>query len=117
MLTRIEAERTKHKLPREKLVDQLGVSMKTYSDWINERHDIPGIKLIRLSQILGCSAETLLQSDKQDRLPISGYTIIIVETDEENPVQIAAIESDNICVAKGYRVRLKPVYERYSALS
>lgn len=34
---------------------------------------------------------------------------IIVETDEENPVTIATITSDETIVAAGYRVRQKPV--------
>ena len=36
---------------------------------------------------------------------------MIVETDEENPVAIACIDADNINVAKGYRVRLRPNYD------
>lgn len=110
MLTRIEAERIKHHLTREELVKQIGVSMKTYSDWVNERHDIPGKKLIGLSQIFGCPADILLQSSNEEQLPLSSYTRIVVETDEENPVQIAIVESDNVHAAEGYRVRLTPKY-------
>lgn len=39
---------------------------------------------------------------------ITGYTKIVVETDEENPVTIATVDADNIEVAEGYRVRLTP---------
>jgi len=41
---------------------------------------------------------------------ISGYTRIIVESDEENPEKIAEITADNVDVADGYRVRLRPDY-------
>ena len=110
MLTQIEAERIRHHLTREELIKQIGVSMKTYSDWVNERHDIPGKKLIRLSQIFGCPADILLQSSNGERMPLSSYTRIVVETDEENPVQIATVESDSVHAAEGYRVRLTPKY-------
>ena len=41
---------------------------------------------------------------------IRGWTRIVVETDEENPTPIATITEDNIEMADGYRVRLRPVY-------
>ena len=48
---------------------------------------------------------------KDETLPeIRGWTRIIVETDEENPVTIATITEDDIDMADGYRVRLRPVY-------
>ena len=72
--------------------------------------DVPGKKLIRLSQIFGCPADILLQSSNEDQLPLSSYTRIVVETDEENPVQVAIVESDNVHAAEGYRVRLTPKY-------
>ena len=36
---------------------------------------------------------------------------IVVETNEKNPVPIARITPNNIDVANGYRVRLKPMTE------
>lgn len=39
------------------------------------------------------------------------YTKIVVETDEENPVTIAEITSEEINTADGYRVRLTPKYD------
>ena len=41
---------------------------------------------------------------------IRGWTRIIVETDEKDPVVIATITEDDIDMADGYRVRLRPVY-------
>lgn len=38
------------------------------------------------------------------------YTKIVVETDEENPVTIAVIQSNSVDTVKGYRVRLTPKY-------
>lgn len=53
------------------------------------------------------------KKSKEETLPeIRGWTRIIVETDEENPVTIATITADETDVADGYRVRFRPVYER-----
>ena len=41
---------------------------------------------------------------------IEGFSKLTVETDEENLVTIATIDEDEIWVAGGYRVRLKPKY-------
>lgn len=50
---------------------------------------------------------------RKENLPeIRGWTRIIVETDEKDPVVIATITADETDVADGYRVRLRPVYER-----
>ena len=35
---------------------------------------------------------------------------IVVETDEENPITIAEITSEEVNIADGYRVRLTPEY-------
>lgn len=42
---------------------------------------------------------------------IAGIIKITVETDEENPVTIAQITENEINVADGYRVRMKPDYQ------
>ena len=48
---------------------------------------------------------------KDETLPeIRGWTRIIVETDEKDPVVIATITADETDMADGYRVRLRPVY-------
>ena len=41
---------------------------------------------------------------------IRGWTRIVVETDEKDPVFIATITEEDIDMADGYRVRLRPVY-------
>ena len=42
---------------------------------------------------------------------LEGYTLLVIETDEENPVTIASVDADSINVAQGYRVRLRPSYD------
>lgn len=44
---------------------------------------------------------------------LKDYAKIVVETDEENPITIAEITSDEINTADGYRVRLTPDYEPF----
>lgn len=52
------------------------------------------------------------KKSKEETLPeIRGWTRIIVETDEENPVTVATITADETDVADGYRVRFRPVYD------
>lgn len=41
---------------------------------------------------------------------LKDYTKIVVETDEENPITIAKITSEEVNIADGYRVRLTPEY-------
>ena len=51
------------------------------------------------------------KKSKEETLPeIRGWTRIIVETDEKDPVVIATITEEDIDMADGYRVRLRPVY-------
>lgn len=47
---------------------------------------------------------------KENPPEIRGWTRIIVETDEKDPVGIATITEEDIDMADGYRVRLRPVY-------
>lgn len=52
------------------------------------------------------------KKSKEETLPeIRGWTRIIVETDEENPVTVATITTDETDVADGYRVRFRPDYD------
>lgn len=41
---------------------------------------------------------------------LKGYTRLIIETDEENPVPVCVIDDLDIQPADGYRVRLRPNY-------
>lgn len=42
---------------------------------------------------------------------LQDVTRVIIETEEENPIAIAAITADKVIVAEGYRVRLTPNYD------
>lgn len=60
MLVNIEAERARKQMSKEETARKLGVSTKTYYNWINESVDIPSSKLLEMSHLFGTSMEYLL---------------------------------------------------------
>lgn len=50
MLVNIEAERARKQMSKEETAKRLGVSTKTYYNWINESVDIPSSKLLEMSR-------------------------------------------------------------------
>lgn len=50
-----------------------------------------------------------ITKEKLDQILDGSCEYIVIETDEENPITIAMIKSDDVEVANGYRVRLKPI--------
>lgn len=61
MLSSIEAERARNGLSKEELAKKLGVSIKTYYNWINEETDMPISKLATLARLFGTNTDYLLQ--------------------------------------------------------
>lgn len=59
-LPNIEAERIRHRMSREDFASMLGVSRRTVQNWQNGSTDMPLSKLVRLSEIWGCSIDYLL---------------------------------------------------------
>lgn len=60
MLEIIEKKRKEINISQSSLVKKLGVALKTYNNWINERNPIPSNKLIEMSKILGLSIDEML---------------------------------------------------------
>lgn len=56
----LEAERARYGLTVEKLTSALGVTRKTYYNWLNNGK-IPQSKLEKLSELFGVSVSYLLQ--------------------------------------------------------
>lgn len=68
MLVNIEAERARKQMSKEETAKRLGISTKTYYNWINESVDIPSSKLLEMSRFFGTSMEYLLGlNDERDR--------------------------------------------------
>ena len=57
----IDRKREEKGLSKRELTDEVGISLKTYYNWINGKTDIPSCKLIRLSKILGCGIDFMLK--------------------------------------------------------
>lgn len=60
MLNSIEAERVRNRLTKEELAKQLGVSIKTYYNWINEETDVPSSALLKMSKVFDVGIDYLL---------------------------------------------------------
>lgn len=60
MLVNVEAERVRNQLTKEELADKLGVSLKTYYNWINEERDVPSKKLRQMALLFRTSMDYLL---------------------------------------------------------
>lgn len=61
MLRSIEAERVGNQLSKEEMAKKLGVSLKTYYNWINEETDMPISFLIKMSLMFCTTADYLLE--------------------------------------------------------
>lgn len=60
MLTSIEAERVRKGLTKEELAKKLGISVKTYYNWVNEETDVPSSALLKMSKMFGTDVDYLL---------------------------------------------------------
>lgn len=65
MFNSIEAERARNGMTKEELAAQIGISVKTYYNWLNGVNPIPSTALIRMSDIFGVTIDYLLNRDEQ----------------------------------------------------
>lgn len=63
----IEAERARKGLPKDALASKIGVSTKTYYNWLNGTNPIPSTALLKMADIFGVSIDYLLGRDKPDK--------------------------------------------------
>ena len=61
MLNSIEAERVRNRLTKEEIAKRLGISVKTYYNWINEDTDVPSSALLKMSAMFGTNIDYLLK--------------------------------------------------------
>lgn len=61
MLNNIEAERVRNQFSKEELARRLGVSVKTYYNWINEDTNVPSSALIKMSNMFNTDVDYLLK--------------------------------------------------------
>jgi transcriptional regulator with XRE-family HTH domain len=65
MFNSIEAERARNGMSKEELATQIGISVKTYYNWLNGVNPIPSTALIKMSDIFGVTIDYLLNRDNQ----------------------------------------------------
>ncbi len=63
MNVNIEAERVRNQLTKEAIATRLGISSKTYSNYINGNTPIPSDVLLDMSKLFRCSTDYLLGLD------------------------------------------------------
>lgn len=64
MLSSIEAERVRNGFSKEALSKKLGISTKTYYNWVNEETDVPSSALIEMSKLFQTDIDYLLKGAK-----------------------------------------------------
>lgn len=65
MFNSIEAKRARNGMSKEELATQIGISVKTYYNWLNGVNPIPSTALIKMSDIFGVTIDYLLNRDEQ----------------------------------------------------
>lgn len=60
----IEAERVRKGLSKEEVADKIGISLKTYYNWLNGVNPIPSTALIKMANIFNKDIDYLLTSTK-----------------------------------------------------
>lgn len=63
----IEAERARKGMTKEELSKELGVSTKTYYNWINGERPIPNTALSKMKKIFGVKIDYLLEEGEFDK--------------------------------------------------
>lgn len=63
----IEAERARKGLSKDALAYKIGVSTKTYYNWLNGTNPIPSTALLKMADIFGVSIDYLLGRDKPEK--------------------------------------------------
>lgn len=61
MLVNVEAERVRNQFTKEEMAEKLGVSVKTYYNWINEERDVPSKKLKQMAVLFGTTMDYLVK--------------------------------------------------------
>lgn len=67
MFPNIEAERARLKMSQQYLAECLGVSVRTLSNWMGGKTEIPCSAITRMAKLFGCSTDYLLGFDPTDR--------------------------------------------------
>jgi len=67
VFTSIEAERARKGLTKEELAKKMGVSVKTYYNWLNGCSPIPSDILIKMSKFFDVTIDYLLKTQELEK--------------------------------------------------
>lgn len=62
----IEAERVRNGITKELFASKIGITTKTYYNWLNGKNPIPSTALIKMADILNVSIDYLLEREKEE---------------------------------------------------
>lgn len=66
MLTNIEAERVRAQMTKEQIAERLGITSKTYNNYVSEVHAIPSDVLLKMARMFSCRTDYLLGVNPAD---------------------------------------------------
>lgn len=107
----LAAARVNAGMTQKEAAETLRVGINSIINWENGHVQIPAKRIAELSEIYNVPIEFLMASEEISDGTLRGWTKIVIETDEDNPVTIATITEEKKEVAAGYRVRLTPKYD------
>ncbi|MBM6830352.1 helix-turn-helix transcriptional regulator [Anaerotignum lactatifermentans] len=67
MLVNIEVERVRNQMTKEELAKEIGITLKTYYNWINGVTAIPSTKLQKMAKFFGVKMEYLLEESEVEK--------------------------------------------------
>lgn len=67
MLVNIEAERVRKQITKEEFAKEMGISLKTYYNWINGVTEIPSKTLQKMAKFFGVQMEYLLEESEVEK--------------------------------------------------
>lgn len=66
MFPNIDAERGRNRMSQEYLAKTLGVSPRTFRNWMTGKTEIPGSALVKMSRMFSVSTDYLLGLERRD---------------------------------------------------
>lgn len=67
MLVNIEAERVRKQMTKEEFAKEMGISMRTYYNWLKCVTPIPSTALLKMSKLFGVQMEYLLEESEVEK--------------------------------------------------
>lgn len=69
MFPNIDAERARRKMSQQFAAETIGVSAKTFQNWMTGKTEIPASALLKMADMFGCSVDYLLGRNSPNNQP------------------------------------------------